>query len=97
MVTLQTVQNQINARWGSASYQDGVNQQSHAALHLMKALGKVAAMLEESEHKGPKPPVDIRPQVADLVICAARVAQLLGMDLQTAVEKRIEEKFPPIR
>lgn len=92
-MTLKELQATIEARWGSASYIVGVNHQNHAALHLMKALGKVSTSLEQTEHIGGDA-VDVSPQIADLVICSARLAELLGFDLEDAVAKRIADKFP---
>lgn len=92
-MTLKELQAAIEARWGSASYVVGVNHQNHAGLHLMKALGKVATALEQAEHIGGEVG-DVSPQIADLVICSARLAEMLGFDLEEAVSRRVADKFP---
>lgn len=95
-MTIGVLQGIIATRWGSATYLAGVNHQSHAALHLMKALGKITAYLEQAEHVAVREEVTtISPQLADLVICAARLADLLNLDLETVVAARIAVKFSP--
>lgn len=92
-MNLGELQDEINARWGSAAYKPGVQHADHAVLHLMKALGKISASVEQASHINGEE-IDVRKQVADLVICSVRLASLLGYDLQTDVEKRLAEKFP---
>lgn len=68
----------------------------HALLHVTKACGKLAAAINDAEHGGHEfdsPSVD--PYIADLVVCALRMANTVPgrtMDLQKAVEDRIEGK-----
>ena len=70
---LRELQDEIEARWGSASYRPGTDHTDHAVLHLVKALGKIATSVEQGHHiKGEA--IDVRKQVADLVICSARLA-----------------------
>jgi len=90
---LKRLQHEIDALWGSAAYKPGVQHADHAVLHLMKALGKIATMIEQTHHIDGDDP-DVRNQVADLVICSARLASLLHLDLQVVVENRLAEKFP---
>ena len=92
-MTINELQVLIRERWGSASYRDGVDHKNHAALHLMKALGKVAAMLEQYEHRNGDV-LDAAPQLADLVICAVRLADLEHFVLQAVIARRIADKFP---
>ena len=95
-MNLRELQNEIDARWGSASYRANIQHADHAVLHLMKALGKIATLLEQTHHiDGDEP--DVKKQVADLVICSARLASLLGFDLQVDVADRLAEKFPVIK
>ena len=90
---LEQLQQEIDARWGSASYKPGTDHKDHAVLHLMKALGKIAASTEQTHHINGDD-LDVRKQVADLTICSARLASLLGLDLQVLVKDRLAEKFP---
>ena len=92
-MNLAELQKEIHARWGSASYETGVNHQDHAVLHLMKALGKIATATEQNHHINGEV-IGVRAQVADLVICSSRLASLLGLDLKDIVEGRLAEKFP---
>lgn len=68
----------------------------HALLHIMKAAGKLAAVVNDAEHGGSEftePEVDR--YVADFVVCALRMANTCPgrvIDLQRAVEDRIENK-----
>jgi len=69
----------------------------HALIHVFKAAGKLAAMVNDAEHAGfdwaqDKSP---NPHIADLVICALRMANTIPgrkCDLQAVVEERIESK-----
>ena len=91
---LEQLQLEINARWGSASYIPHVDQDDHAILHLMKALGKIAASIEQTHHINGDV-IGVRSQIADLVICSSRLASLREIDLEEAVRNRLAEKFPP--
>lgn len=68
----------------------------HALLHVMKAAGKLAAVVNRAEHAGDDfKPGSVDGYVADLVVCALRAANTCPnriIDLQQAVEKRIESK-----
>ena len=92
-MTIMQLQALIAARWGSATYVPDVDHPNHAALHLMKALGKVAAGLEQAEHRDGEV-VNFEPQLADLVICSVRLAELWDIDLEHAIADRIDAKFP---
>jgi len=68
----------------------------HALLHVTKACGKIAAVVNDAEHGGSvfKPEAVAR-YVADLVVCALRMANTCpgrNIDLQRAVIDRIEQK-----
>jgi len=91
---LTELQKEIDRRWGSASYHAGVNHKDHATLHLMKALGKIAASVEQTDHMGGDE-IDVRKQIADLVICSSRLASLCEVSLEDIVGDRLAEKFPP--
>lgn len=66
----------------------------HALLHVTKAAGQLAAAVDKAEHAGCDfKPEEIDKYVADLVVCALRMANTCPgrhVDLQAAVEERIE-------
>ena len=68
----------------------------HALLHVTKACGKLAAVVNDAEHAGSEfKPEEVDRFVADLVVCALRMANTCPgrtIDLQRAVEDRIETK-----
>lgn len=72
----------------------------HALLHVHKAGGKLAAIIDDAEHAGydwadPANRADVEKYVADLVICALRLANTCPdgvIDLQRAVEQRLLAK-----
>ena len=68
----------------------------HALLHVTKACGKLAAVVNDAEHAGSAfKPEEIDRYVADLVVCALRMANTCPgrtIDLQRAVVDRIENK-----
>jgi hypothetical protein len=68
----------------------------HALLHIQKAAGKIAAVVNDAEHGGSEfLPDEVDRYVADLVVCALRMANTCPgrtIDLQRAVEDRIERK-----
>ena len=69
---------------------------AHALLHVQKACGKLAAVVNDAEHKGSEfTPDEVDCYVADLVVCALRMANTCPgrtIDLQKAVVDRIEGK-----
>jgi len=69
----------------------------HALLHIMKAAGKLLEMVEEADHAGPESMFEGSSKyIADLVICAARLAiknPAGAIDLQEAVLNRIYRKM----
>lgn len=68
----------------------------HALLHISKAAGKLNSLIDDAEHKScefTKEQTD--PYIADLVICALRMANTIPgrtMDLEQAVIDRLESK-----
>lgn len=68
----------------------------HALLHVQKAAGTLAALVNDAEHAGCEfKPEDTDPYIADLVVCALRLANTCPgrtVDLQRAVQERIETK-----
>ncbi len=72
----------------------------HALLHVHKAGGKLATIIDDAEHAGydwanPTQRATVEKHVADLVICALRLANTCPdgvIDLQRAVEQRLLSK-----
>jgi len=72
----------------------------HALLHIHKAGGKLAAIIDDAEHGGcewadPAKRAEVEKYVADMVICALRMANTCPdgvIDLQRAVEARLASK-----
>lgn len=87
----------LNAKipWSTDSYvelQKGdLAQSKHAILHLIKATGRLAELIEPLDHKdGEKSPhAPFEKYLADIVICAARIANLVPIDLEAAVLTRL--------
>lgn len=84
----------------------------HALLHIHKAGGKLASIIDEAEHAGYEwadqaKRAEVEKYVADMVICALRMANTCPdgvIDLQAAVESRLmaknnqlAEAAPPLR
>ena len=108
---IEDVQVDVDARWGSSAYgsaylarRDPQRDAHHATLHITKALGKLAGALDDLDHADPDALMGIArtdvvaKALADIVICAARVASEwpgTGIELQDAVKNRLAEKFPP--
>jgi hypothetical protein len=68
----------------------------HALLHVFKAAGKLAALVDLAQHGGCEfVAEDTDRYVADLVVCALRMANTCPgrtIDLERAVVERIETK-----
>lgn len=73
---------------------------AHALLHIHKAGGNLATIIDKAEHAGynwadPALRADVEKYVADMVICALRMANTCPdgvIDLQRAVEARLTAK-----
>lgn len=73
---------------------------SHALLHIVKSSGKLASIIDDAEHGGvnwanPEMRADVENYVADMVICALRMANTCPdgvIDLQAAVDRRLTAK-----
>lgn len=73
---------------------------AHALLHIHKAGGNLATIIDKAEHAGynwadPALRADVEKYVADMVICALRMANTCPdgvIDLQRAVEARLAAK-----
>jgi hypothetical protein len=92
---IKKLQEEVNRRW--AVQKDNPchgADSSHALVHMMKALGKIASAFNDAEHEGRAPrDAEIGKPLADLVICAARFADDI-VDLDAACAARLDEKFP---
>ncbi len=78
----------------------------HIHLHLSITVGKIAKLVEPADHRAHQgEPVDVRdlreelaPAVADLLIHAAQIANLVGSDLRDWLESRFKKnalRFAP--
>lgn len=69
---------------------------AHALLHVFKAAGKLAAVVNDAEHGGSEfKPEEVDRYVADLVVCALRMSNTCPgrvIDLQNEVQNRIAFK-----
>lgn len=69
---------------------------AHGLLHVQKAAGKLAAVVNDAEHGGHEfEHQAVAPYIADLVICALRMANTCPngvIDLQRWTEERITGK-----
>ncbi len=74
----------------------------HALLHVTKAVGKLAAMVEDLDHQE-RPAfssADARKYISDVIICAVRMGNTVPggeVDVQDAVIKRLEAKMGPFK
>ena len=111
-VTVDALQQEVARRWGTSGYgreflerKDPQRDAHHALLHVFKAAGKIAGALDEVDHDtlamaaagGVTRDAAMR-SLADLVICAARIAQSWPpstISLECAVRDRLRAKFPP--
>lgn len=102
-MTLSEIQEELNRTWTlesySAEFKAGklpYRDFEHALLHVMKATGKLVAMVEEADHGGESfPTIRTANYLADLVICAIRMASKHPygeIDIESAVMARIREK-----
>lgn len=69
----------------------------HALFHAMKATGKIAGAADDHDHNGATtdPAVsfhECNKYLADLVICAMKMASEASINLEKAVESRMKEK-----
>lgn len=111
-ITLSEIQKELAKTWTLESYSEGFKAGmlpyrdfEHALLHVMKATGKLVSMVEEADHKletpyYPLPSQKCADYLADLVICAIRMASkhpLGEIDIEKAVMGRLREKADVIR
>lgn len=96
---LYSLRKSVAEIWTDAQYSHEFNTEpqphrhfTHALLHAAKACGKLAEYVDDLDHKSIRKeggtPVTVL--LADLVICAERMAQTLRVSLDTAVTLRLE-------
>lgn len=80
----------------SARYHTPHNLASHAVLHAMKSLGKLAAVFEAVDHRGgcvlDAERAVIRDMSADLFTAALRLANLFSFSLVCELRRRVLQK-----
>ena len=67
----------------------------HAMLHIGKSTGLINEYLESYDHRPSQPAISLHHQVADLVICALRMANTCPggkFDLEKTIIRRLETK-----
>lgn len=100
--------------WGAHEYSDAFKAYAvehrdfaHGLLHLQKAIGKIANVVDDADHtenvrgaflaEGLGLPTVVDRYLADLVIIACRMANVCPgkvIDLQEAIDRRLLDKFP---
>lgn len=71
------------------------NHFTHGVLHLTKAVGKLAAAIEPLDHHNGEVMGHVSTTLADVVICALRLANVhpeIRIDLEKCVIERLKEK-----
>jgi hypothetical protein len=100
-MNMQEVQRRLpwGIHYGEAFKQSSVPHKDfeHALIHIMKAAGKLSAMVDDADHNRPNsfPIENVQKYLADLVICSMRMANTSPsglIDLWNAVIDRIESK-----
>jgi hypothetical protein len=94
-MNLKNLQEEVNSRWEIQENNPcHGSDPDHTLKHLMMALGEIARGLNSAEHEGRTlRPGEVDKYLADLVICAARLADNV-VDLDAACGLRLTEKFP---
>lgn len=83
------------AEFKASQEAEGHRHTLHAVVHAQKALGVLAGFAEQFDHGRTVPLTEIPwRQLADLVICAARIANTSQVSLGRAVIERLREKNP---
>lgn len=111
--TLSEIQKSLKKTWTLESYSETFKKSTlpwrdfqHSLLHVMKATGKLAAIVEGADHKNEpsmapfSPPAKAANYLADLIVCAIRMASkypLGEIDIEKAVIDRIREKADVIK
>ena len=101
-MTLGELQAAVSNVWTDATYTVEFRNRisshkhfEHALLHVMKAAGKLAGLIEIDDHLcGSYVVKDLEKYLADLVICAARMASMapnVKVDLEVALRERLAQ------
>lgn len=100
MMTISEIQEHVRRAWTNETYSKEFNASpvehkdfAHAVLHILKAAGKLAAIVDDLDHGKPVEE-SIGKFVGDLIICAARIANCTGKHLGLCVQNRLQEKLP---
>lgn len=98
--SLHDLQNE--AAWGAHTYSDAFNADprphrdaAHAVLHIAKATGKLCGAIDNLDHAEELDPRTVPKALADVVICALRVANTWPVgkiDVADAIDARLAEK-----
>ena len=106
---LRELQQQLKELWTGETYTKEFQESptthkdfQHALLHVAKASGKLAALVEDLDHvrREGLPLEEVRKYLADLIICSLRMGNTTPggeIDLEKAVIERIESKMGPVR
>lgn len=91
---------QVRETWLATDYPEPVRshfaQFRHAHTHCVKALGKIAAIIDHEEHErvdreATKAAAELPKLMADLVRCTAKMAEAMGINLANAYVERAEQ------
>lgn len=97
---LTVVANQVARTWLAKDYPDKMRsaeaQFRHAHTHAVKALGKIAAHIDHLEHErydaeALEAVAELPKLIADLIRCAAKMAEMRGINLAEAYVDRAEQ------
>lgn len=104
MTTLAQIQKDLEKTWTLESYSEEFKAGKlpyrdfdHSLKHVMKATGKLVAIVEEADHghESSFSTKKVSDYLADLIICAVRMASKHPygeIDIESAVMARIREK-----
>jgi hypothetical protein len=99
-MTIEELQEYVKKAWTNESYSPEFNGSGiahkdfgHALVHVTKAAGKLAAIVDDADHGKPCQD-DPGKYLADLLICAARAANAQGINLASVLNLRLVSKLP---
>lgn len=91
---------QVEETWLATDYPEAVRsnfaQFRHAHMHAVKALGKIAAVIDHEEHErvdreATEAAAELPKLMADLIRCTAKMAEAMGINLAKAYVERAEQ------
>lgn len=101
---IEALQDEVRRIWTSDTYADKFNRAralglrhidcTHATLHISKAAGKIASIVEPADHGGNIDKLALAQALADLLICSARLANEAPegpIDLSASTMTRLAE------